>query len=295
LVAGFKRDLFELVSPDKSSSLSTDVMKGSERLWANFPVTKPLWRKMKSFRVDIDIAGLPQAISATKISENFILGFDMVRRVAEYLETIRPGIRTLDVIINISHIRAYPVAVISRFINAILDSFSNLWSIKQLRIYLAIRSIQDSLFNLLEGPLHQVEESFRRDASTLQNNIKELRMKVARYERQTSPSPDKYPPEKPKMRNVLYHLEKVIQVLHHPLILSFIRREVNQLKEAHTSAIIAQHRSDVNRLRDAYSRISQILGSYTRIQGNIARSISQQVQNKLHELNLTDGDPAEFK
>jgi hypothetical protein len=159
----------------------------------------------------------------------------MVRRVAEYLETIRPGIRTLDVIINISRIRAYPVAVISRFINAILDSFSQLWSIKQLGIYLAIRSIQDSLFNILEGPLHQVEESFRRDASTLQNNIKELRMKVARYKRQTAPSPDKHPPEKPKMRNVLYHLETVIQVLHHPLILSFIRQEAGQKGSAQFS------------------------------------------------------------
>ncbi|KAL2803317.1 hypothetical protein BJX63DRAFT_77051 [Aspergillus granulosus] len=252
---------------------------------------------MKSFYIDINIPGrLPQQVnSATEFLESCILGFDMVRRVAEYLEIIRPHTRTLDIVVRIIRIRTYPVAIISRFINVVLHCFSNLWSMRQLKINLAITSIKDSLFDVLEGPLHTVEETFQHDASTLQNTLKELRTKIARHRSQTPLSPDKHPPEKPMMRSVLYHLEAVIQVLCHPLYFSFIRQEANKLKEAHTSAIIAEHKRDLNKFRDAYSQISYVLDSYMRTQGALARIISQQVQNKLRELNPTDADSAEIE
>jgi hypothetical protein len=294
-VGSFKKYLLQLASKDQSSSLSTDASESSESLWANFPVKESLWRKMKSFRLDIDIPGLRrQATSATEISENFILSFDMVHRVTEYLETIRQHIKNLEIFVRISRIRAYPVAVISRVLNAILQSFSNLWSVKRLKICLAITSVRDLSFDVLEGPLHEVEEIFPGDASTLQDTLKELRIKIARYKHQTLLSSDRNIPEKPMMRSALYHLEAVLQVLYHPLIFSFIQQEANQLKEAHTLAVIAEHKRDLNKFRDSYSRISHALDLYTRTQGNIARAISRRVQSKLHELNSTDNDPAEL-
>ncbi|KAL4788953.1 hypothetical protein BDV19DRAFT_374857 [Aspergillus venezuelensis] len=293
--AGFIEYLLRIRSRNPSSSPSTSFSKSLGQLWANFPVKEPLWRKMKSFHIDINIPGLSQQNhTATEISENMILGFDMVCRVAEYLEVIRPNIRNLDIVVRIFRIRAYPVAIISQFINAVFHSFSNLWSLKHLKIYLAFTSIQESLFDVLSGPLHKVEEAFRYDALILRDTVKELRIKITQHKSQTPLSSDRHPLAKPIERGNLYHLEAILQALYHPLMFSFIQQEANRLKEAHKSAVIAEYKRELDKFGDAYSQISHVLESYKCAQDRLARIISQRVQTNLRELNSTDDDPTKI-